>query len=76
MSSRNSVIRQEVFKRGHAEEWTRERIGKLSAQDIKQLRANAERLNEPALALLCTDVLKTLPRAGAAPRSKPQTKAG
>ena len=47
-----------VFKHGAAEEWTPERIARLSALEIKQLRANAERLNEPALVILCTEVLK------------------
>jgi hypothetical protein len=51
-------MKQGVFKRGRAEEWTSERIEQLSTQDIKQLRANAERLNEPDLAALCSGVLK------------------
>ena len=51
-------MKESVFKRGRAEEWTSERIGQLSTQDIKQLRANAERLNELGLAALCSDVLK------------------
>jgi hypothetical protein len=65
-----------VFKRPGAQKWTSERIAQLSVQDIKQLRENAERLNEDALAALCADVLKAMPRApgrprgGAAPRAK------
>jgi hypothetical protein len=55
-------MKQGVFKRGRAEEWTSERIEQLSAQDIKQLRANAERLNEPGLAALCSGVLKSKAR--------------
>lgn len=51
-------MKQSVFKRGRAEAWTSERIEQLSVQDIKQLRANAERLNEPGVAALCSDVLK------------------
>ncbi len=50
-------MKQSVFKRGRAEEWTRERIGQLPALEITQLRANAERLNEPELAALCSEVL-------------------
>jgi len=50
-------MKQRVVKRGRAEEWTRERIAQLSAQDIRQLRANAERLNEPGVAALCSEVL-------------------
>ena len=49
-----------VFKHGAAEEWTPERIGRLSQQEIKQLRDNAERLNEPALVTLCSEVLKAV----------------
>ena len=49
-----------AFKHGPAEDWTPERIGRLSQQDIKQLRENAERLNEPALVALCSEVLKTV----------------
>ena len=50
-------MKQRVVKRGRAEEWTRERIAQLSAQDIRQLRANAERLNEPGVVALCSEVL-------------------
>jgi len=58
-------MKQGTSKRGRAEDWTRERIGQLSAQDIMQLRANAERLNEPGVAALCSEVLvaRTRPRA-------------
>ncbi|HTK80435.1 MAG TPA: hypothetical protein VL286_08340 [Rhizomicrobium sp.] len=49
-----------MFKHGAAEEWTPERIGRLSQLEIKQLRANAERLNEPALVDLCSEVLKAV----------------
>jgi hypothetical protein len=59
-------MKQVAAKRGRAEDWTRERIEGLSAQDIKQLRANAERLNEPGVASLCSDVLQ----AKARPRSR------
>ncbi len=50
-------------KRGRAVLWTRERIEELAAPDVMQLRANAERLNEPELVELCSDVLKTKGRA-------------
>lgn len=56
---------------GRAEEWTRERIERMPAQDIKQLRANAERLGETELAALCGELLKTARRAQSAPRSAP-----
>jgi len=51
-----------VFKHGAAQEWTPERIAKLSPLEIKQLRDNAERLNEPELVVLCTEVLKAVRR--------------
>ena len=71
-------MKQRAVRRGRAEEWTRERIAQLSAQDIRQLRANAERLNEPGVVALCSEVLvenarprgRTGLRDDAAPRTK------
>ena len=78
-----SSMKQSAFRRGRAEEWTRERIGRLPAQEILQLRANAERLDEPDLASLCSVVLAEVrsqtrararaqadPRGDAVPRTK------
>lgn len=48
---------REVFKRAGAEEWTVERIARLPVQDIKQLRDNAERLNEAGVAARCSEAL-------------------
>jgi hypothetical protein len=59
-----------VFKADLAKQWTRERIEHLSAAEIKQLRANAERLNEADLAALCGEVLKDSPRRPHAARGK------
>lgn len=67
-----------AFKRRRAAEWTLERIGQLSARDIKQLRENAERLNETAVVALCSQALKeSHPRseARARGRSAPRTDA-
>jgi hypothetical protein len=61
------------FKRSTADEWTLERIAQLSVQDIKQLRANAERLNEAAVAELCSEALKLASPRG---RSRAGAKAG
>jgi len=47
------MTEHDAFKRGHAEDWTLARIGELSVQEIKQLRDNAERLNEPSVVELC-----------------------
>lgn len=52
---------QRLFKRDPSKEWTAERIAGLSIEDIKQLRANAERLNEVELAALCSEALKAAP---------------
>jgi hypothetical protein len=51
-------------------QWTAERIARLSAQDIKQLRANAERLQDAELAGLCAQALESACVAHAAPRPK------
>lgn len=56
---------REAFKRGHADDWTLERVEQLSVRDIKQLRENAVRLNEPAVVALCSEALST-----AAPRGR------
>ena len=67
---------QDVFKGGRAGLWTPERISRLSSQEIKQLRENAERLNEVQLAALCGEALKAAPtargrkRSGSGPRTK------
>ena len=45
-------------KRGVAEEWTIARISDLSVEEIKRLRDNAERLEEPALVERCEAALK------------------
>lgn len=65
-------MKQTTSKRGRAEEWTRERVAELPAQDILQLRENASRLNEPDLAAMCSDVLTQVRmRARAAARGDP-----
>lgn len=53
---------QNPFRRGRPEAWTPERIAQLSAEDIKQLRQNAERLNEPDVVALCTQALSKASR--------------
>jgi hypothetical protein len=66
-------MKQSTFKHGRADEWTRERIAQLAAQEIMQLRDNAERLNEPDLAALCSEVLA---QARARARTELRGKAG
>ena len=53
--------------------WTKEKITALSTPDVKQLRANAERLNSPEVIELCNSVLSERPRSGV--RAKPKKKA-
>jgi hypothetical protein len=56
-----------------ADEWTLERIAKLSVQEIKRLRENAERLNETAIVERCKEALTIATRglrAGSKARAK------
>ena len=65
-----------AFKSERSAEWTAERIGRMTVQEIKQLRDNAERLNEPAIAQLCSEALtgrrrsQLQARRSGAPRTK------
>lgn len=49
---------RDAFKRGNAADWTPARVAELSTQEIKQLRDNAERLNEPSVVELCRVALQ------------------
>lgn len=53
-----------------AHQWTAERIARLSAQDIRQLRANAERMQEAELVALCAQALESAGAVHRAPRTK------
>src|SRR5688572_13062626 len=44
--------------------WTRARLESLATPELENLQANASRLNEPALAGLCGELLGTRPRHG------------
>lgn len=44
-------------------EWTMERLGRMTVNEIKQLRDNAVRLDQSAVADLCSEALKARPRA-------------
>ena len=48
-------------------DWTLDRIQTLTKPEVKQLRANAERLEEPEVVALCDEVLggKTAAKAAA-----------
>jgi hypothetical protein len=45
-----------------AAQWTREKIDSLSTVEVRQLRDNAQRLNEAEIAALCEQVLGSRPR--------------
>jgi hypothetical protein len=40
-------------------DWTLDRIQTLTKPEVKQLRANAERLEEPGVVALCDEVLSS-----------------
>jgi len=60
-------------------DWTKDRIQTLSKPEVKQLRANAERLQEPEVVALCDEVLSSkvkiakLAKAGAVRAGKART---
>lgn len=68
---------RDAFKRGNAQEWTLARVVELSVQEIKQLRDNAERLNEPSVVQLCRAALQDArsSRGRALRKLGPRTKA-
>lgn len=64
--------------REEALDWTKDRIQTLSKPEVKQLRANAERLQEPEVVALCDEVLSgkakvaKLAKAGVVRPAKPK----
>src|SRR5688572_14250154 len=69
------VARNAAFRSDRSDDWTAERIAQLSIQDIKQLRENAERLNESGVAALCSEALaKRRERTPAARKAGSTTK--
>jgi len=67
---------QDMFKPRRGAAWSLERIAQLSAREIKQLRENAERLNEHDVAALCSEALKKAdPRSEARERSRSASRA-
>jgi hypothetical protein len=57
-----------IIRSSRAVQWTRDRIDGLSTIEVRQLRANAERLREPEVTARCDEVLGGRPRGGG-PRS-------
>jgi len=52
-------------------DWTLDRIQTLSKPEVKQLRANAERLQEPGVVALCDKVLGAKPAPAGAAAARP-----
>ena len=50
---------------GAAADWTKDRIQTLTKPEVKQLRANAERLQEPGVVALCDEGLGTATKPAA-----------
>jgi len=61
-----------ITKPARSVDWTKDRIAALATPDVKQLRANAVRLNDPEIMQRCDDVLGERPRGrGAAKKAVP-----
>jgi hypothetical protein len=56
--------------REEALDWTLDRIQTLSKPEVKQLRANAERLEEPGVVALCDEVLGIKAKAAGSSASR------
>jgi hypothetical protein len=52
-----------AFKSASTQEWTLERLARLSKQEIEQLQENATRLGASTVVELCNDALKARPSA-------------
>ena len=44
--------------------WTKDRINSLTTAEVRQLRANAERLNEAEVTAWCDEILGSRPKGG------------
>jgi len=55
-------------------DWTLDRIQTLTKPEVKQLRANAERLEEPGVVALCDEVLGGKTKTAGAARPAKATK--
>jgi hypothetical protein len=58
----------QIMPRGRVAKWSKEQLDKLSTLELRALLANAERLSEPEVAALCTEILDARPRGHAAVR--------
>lgn len=55
-----------IMKPARSVDWNKERIAALATPDVRQLRANAERLNDPEIMERCDAVLGERRRATSA----------
>jgi hypothetical protein len=63
-----------VLGRGRVAQWSKERIGALTTPELRQLMANAQRLEETEVAALCHELLAERPRGIVTPRkTKPKS---
>lgn len=60
-----------LMSRGRVASWSREQFDNLTTPELRALMANAERLKEPEIAAMCSEILDARPRGHApAPREK------
>ena len=64
---------RDVTERGRVAKWGKEQIDRLSTLEVRQLLANAERLQETEIAAICNALLDERPR-GRPPVRKPKSK--
>lgn len=62
-------VAKNVFKPSRSREWTAERVAQLATEELKQLRANAERLGASDVIALCDEALAKRPRSAAGGRA-------
>ena len=53
-------------------DWTLDRIQTLTKPEVKQLRANAERLEEPGVVALCDEVLSSKAKPASTGATRPK----
>lgn len=59
-----------ITKPARSVDWTKDRIAALATPEVRQLRVNAERLNDPEIMQRCDAVLDERPRGRSAAAKK------
>ena len=59
-----------ISKPARSVDWTKDRIAALATPEVRQLRLNAERLNDPEIMQRCDQVLDERPRGRSAAAKK------